>query len=82
MARLEKCTRGARDAGAIWERMFIEALVSMRRFVQGAASPCCVQHSGWGVIGVVHGDDVTALGADAGRDSYEAAMARHVECNF
>ena len=43
VARLDKCMYGTRDAGAIWEGVYVSALTSMG-FVQGSASPCCFHH--------------------------------------
>ena len=64
---------GTRDAGAIWESCYSDALVQMG-FTAGAASPCCFYHAAWGVSVVVHGDDFTALGTANALDGYEAAL--------
>ena len=74
VARLDRCMYGTFDAGSIWEACFTDALVSTG-VVQGVASPSVFRHDQWGVQVVVHGDDLTALGHDAGLDKYGAAMA-------
>ena len=60
--RLLRCCYGTRDAGAIWESVFAEALCSMG-FTQGRASPCCFYYRDLKVSVVVHGEELTALGA-------------------
>ena len=55
VARLDRCMYGTRDAGAIWEQCYADALVAMG-FEQGKASPCCFAHPKWNVQVVVHGD--------------------------
>ena len=62
-AHLKRCVYGTRDAGAIWEDCYADALVDMC-FERGTASPCCVHHPEWNVSVVVHGDDFTSLGTD------------------
>ena len=69
---------GTRDAGAIWEQCYADALIAMG-FEQGKASPCCFKHVGWNVQVVVHGDDFTALGNSRGLDKYEQAMSKAFE---
>ena len=78
VGRLRKCIYGTRDAGAIWEAVYTDALISMG-FAQGKASPCCFYHDGWKVSIVVHGDDFTALGNDDGLSKWEAGMAKAFE---
>ena len=70
---LDRCMYGTRDAGAIWEQVYTDALVQMG-FVQGVASPCCFHHPEWQISVVVHGDDFTALGTDASLQKYEDSM--------
>ena len=77
VARLDRCMYGTRDAGAIWETCYTEALLRMG-FTQGAASPCCFYHKAWRVQVVVPGDDFTALGTQAGLDLYE----QHMKASF
>ena len=72
---MERCVYGTRDAGSIWEAVYVEALTAAG-FLQGRSSPCCFWHPLWGVSVVVHGDDFTALGTDAGLDTYEHALSR------
>ena len=66
---------GCRDAGAIWENVYSDALVAMG-FQQGKASPCCFYHPKWELSCVVHGDDFTCLGVSSSLDLYEAEMKR------
>ena len=73
LGRMERTMYGTRDAGAIWEQTFTDALLKMG-FTQGLASPCTFRHEDWGIALVVHGDDFTALGTDEALDKYEAAM--------
>ena len=71
--KLERCMYGTRDAGAIWEGCYTDALLAMG-FKQGSASPCCFFHEDWSVSVVVHGDDFTALGNVDGLNAYEKSM--------
>ena len=48
-------------------------------FKQGVASPCCYKHEQWNVQVVVHGDDFTSLGTDAGLDLFGYAMSKAFE---
>ena len=50
VAQLDRCIYGTRDAGAIWEQVYTDALVALG-FVQGSASPCCFHHPLWGGVG-------------------------------
>ena len=71
--KLERCMYGTRDAGAIWESVYTDALLAMG-FTQGVASPCCFHHASKEISCVVHGDDFTALGTDDALDYYEAEL--------
>ena len=77
VGRLVRCCYGTRDAGAIWETFFSDALVSMG-FVQGKASPCTFHHPDWDVSVVVHGDDFAAAGAPSSLDQYGATLMKYV----
>ena len=48
VGRLDRCMYGTRDAGAIWEGCYSDALIQMG-FRQGVASPCCFFHPDWQV---------------------------------
>ena len=73
VARLDRCMYGTRDAGAIWETVYTDALISLG-FKQGFASPCCFSDADLEVPVVVHGNDFTALGCVASLDVYERGM--------
>ena len=73
VARLDRCMHGTRDAGAIWESLYVAALTKMG-FSQGLAPPCCFHHALWNISVVAHGDDFTALGTASSLDLYEHAM--------
>ena len=62
VAHLNRCVYGTRDAGAIWEDCYADALIDMG-FRRGVANPCCVYSPDKQLSVVVHGDDVTVLGA-------------------
>ena len=72
---------GTRDAGAIWEGCYTQALLDIG-FSHGVSSPCCFSHAEWGVDVMVHGDDFTALGTPTALDKYEHGMAKAFECKF
>ena len=75
---LIRCAYGTRDAGAIWEETYAEALMAIG-FIRGAASPCCFFHKERDISIVVHGDDLTGLGEGADLDWYEDALAKFFE---
>ena len=79
--RLRRCIDGTREAGALRDSTYTAVLIKMG-FVQGASSPCCFRHDGWGASLVVHGDDFTELGTPTGLDKYEKGMANFFECKF
>ena len=64
VGRLTKCAYGTRDAGALWEDCYAEALKAIG-FERGKASPCCFVHRARKISIVVHGDDFTILGLRA-----------------
>ena len=76
-----RCAYGCRDAGHIWELCCGSALEAIG-FTVGAASPCCFYQKTRDISVVVHGDDFTALGADADLDHYEQKPAEHFELNI
>ena len=78
VAKQVRCVYGTRDAGAIWEDCYRDALEAMG-FRSGVASPCCFHHAEKGLSVVVHGDDFTALGCDAELDWYEKKLAENFE---
>ena len=78
VAKLEKCMYGTRDAGAIWEAVYTDALVAMG-FKQGVASPCCFHHADLDSSVVVHGDDFTALAIDSSLDDFETELQKYFE---
>ena len=78
VAKQVRCVYGTRDAGAIWEDTYRDALEAMG-FTSGEASPCCFYHPTNGVSIVVHGDDFTALGLDPDLDWYESELAKNFE---
>ena len=75
VARLERCMYGTRDAGAIWESVYTDALLAMG-FAQGAASPCCFYNKTLNISCVVHGDDFTALATDSSLDVFEQELQK------
>ena len=78
VAKQDRCVYGTRDAGGIWEDTYRGALEDTG-FTSGAASPCCFHHPERNISVVVHGDDVTAMGLDAGLDYYETELAKNFE---
>ena len=78
VAKQVRCVYGTRDAGAIWEDTYRDALEAMG-FTSGEASPCCFYHPTKGVSIVVHGGDFTALGLDPDLDWYETELAKNFE---
>ena len=78
VAKQVRCVYGTRDAGAIWEDTYRDALENMG-FQSGKASPCCFYHPERNISIVVHGDDFTALGLDADLDYYETELAKNFE---
>ena len=78
VGKLQKCMYGTRDAGAIWEWTYTQALLKMG-FVQGKSNPCCFKHPKWRLALVVHGDDFTCLGTDHHLDLYEKAIQESFE---
>ena len=78
VAHLKRCVYGTRDAGAIWEECFADALVEMG-FTRGVASPCCFHHEGRNLHVVVHGDDFTCLGPKSDIIWYEGELATRFE---
>ena len=78
VGKLQKCMYGTRDAGAIWEWTYPQALLRMG-FVQGASNLCCFRHPEWKLALPVHGDDFTCLGTDSNLNNYEAANKKGFE---
>ena len=78
VAYLERCVYGTRDAGAIWEACYADALLEMG-FVRGMASPCCFPHPSRNLCVVVHGDDFTCLGPRLDILWYEDSLAERFE---
>ena len=78
VAKQVRCVYGTRDAGAIWEDTYRQALESLG-FVSGVASPCCFYHSQRGVSTVVHGDDITSLGIDKDLDWLREGLSKSFE---
>ena len=78
VAHLKRCVYGTRDAGAIWEDCYADALVEMG-FVRGVANGCNFYHSARGLRVVVHGDDFTCLGPRADVLWYEDALSHKFE---
>ena len=78
VAKLVRCVYGTRDAGAIWEDCYRDALESIG-FTSGSASPCCFWHKERNLSCVVHGDDFSTLGLDADLDWLEKSLAEHFE---
>ena len=74
VAHLNRCVYGTRDAGAIWEDCYADALQEFG-FTRGVANPCCFHHAGRNLMVVVHGDDFTAVGAKADILWYESSLA-------
>ena len=73
-----RCVYGTRDAGAIWEETYREALESIG-FTSGVASPCCFFHKDRGLSTVVHGDDISTLGLDDDLTWLEVELAKSFE---
>ena len=78
VAKLIRCVYGTRDAGAIWEDCYRDAL-ELIGFKSGTASPCCFYHPERQLKCVVHGDDFTTLGADDDLDWLQTELAKHFE---
>ena len=78
VAKLVRCVYGTRDAGAIWEDCYRDALEAMG-FTSGIASPCCFYHAARGISVVVHGDDFTNLGTDEDLDWLQVELAKYFE---
>ena len=78
VARQVRCVYGTRDAGAIWEDTYREALESIG-FRSGVASPCCFFHPERNLSTVVHGDDITTLGLDGDLDWFREALGNSFE---
>ena len=78
VAHLKRCVYGTRDAGAIWEDCYADALVDMG-FERGTASPCCFHHPTLRLRVVVHGDDFTCLGPKSAVVDYEDQLASRFE---
>ena len=75
---LIRCAYGTRDAGAIWEETYAEALIELG-FTRGVASPCCFHHKDRDIGVVVHGDDFTTIGEAEDLDWYEKGLASFFE---
>ena len=78
VAKQIRCVYGTRDAGALWEDCYREALESMG-FTSGVASPCIFYHADRDFTVAVHGEDFTCLGNDTNIVWYEAELAKHFE---
>ena len=78
VAHLKRCVYGTRDAGAIWEECYANALSEVG-FVRGTASPCCFEHAERRLKVVVHGDDFTCVGPKAEIIKYEDQLAERFE---
>ena len=78
VAKQVRCVYGTRDAGAIWEDAYIEALESIG-FRSGIGSPCCFWHPTRGISTVVHGDDITSLGCDNVLDWMRVELGKSFE---
>ena len=78
IAHLKRCVYGTRDAGAIWEDCYADALVGLG-FARGEANPCCFYHHERDIMVVVHGDDFTALGSCEDIAWYEDGLAAKFE---
>ena len=73
VAHLNRCVYGTRDAGAIWEDCYADALQECG-FTRGVANPCCFHHPDRNIMVVVHGDDFTAVGARSDILWYEDSL--------
>ena len=69
---------GTRDAGALGEDCYREALESMG-FKSGVASACIFHQADRDLTVVVHGDDFRCLSKDTNVDWYEAELAKHFD---
>ena len=78
VGRQVRCVYGTRDAGAIWEDTYRDALEALG-FTSGRASPCVFHHKGKNITTVVHGDDFTCLASDVALDWLESELAKHFE---
>ena len=70
-----RCVYGTRDAGAIWEDTYRSTLEAAG-FKSGVSSPCIFHNDEKNVTCVVHGDDFTSLGSDAGLDWVEDILKK------
>ena len=78
VAKLVRCCYGRRDAGAIWEDCYRDALEAMG-FQSGISSPCMFHHKSRNLSVVVHGDDFNALGIATDLNWYESELAKFFE---
>ena len=78
VAKQVRCVYGTRDAGAIWEDCYRNALEDMG-FISGVASPCCFVRKTNGLSVVVHGDDFTIIGTDPQLDWFQNELAKNFE---
>ena len=78
VAKRVRCVYGTRDAGAIWEDTYREALEGMV-FKSGIGSPCCFWHPIRNISTVVHGDDITSLGLDDDLDWMRVELGKSFE---
>ena len=72
-----KAMHGTRDAAHNWETENCEFMSSCG-FARGNAHPCVFHHEERDVQVVVHGDDFTCLGHDAGLDWYRSVISEKV----
>ena len=81
VAKQVRCVYGTRDAGAIWEDCYRDALEDIG-FKSGVSSPCCFYHPERGLSTVVHGDDLTTLGLDPDLDWLYKELSKSFELKF
>ena len=78
VAKQARCVYGTRDAGMIWEQCYRDALERVG-FISGVSKPCLCFHADQDLSVVIHGDDLTAMGADTNLDCYTSELEQIFE---
>ena len=78
VAKQVRCVYGTRDAGAIWEDTYRDALEGLG-FASGVESPCCFWHKHRNISTVVHGDDNTSLALGPDLDWLQEGLSKSFE---
>ena len=76
--RLNMSMYGTRDAAQNWERAYV-TFMEKCGFRRGVAHPCVFYHESVQVWCVIHGDDFTVMGKDAGLDWFRERIRKEWE---